>query len=215
MSLFCAITVLSPLSARASPDDELYAYKEYDNYRAITYWGRISVYIDDYAYGSGDANFLGLTAKKPNSVLTDPEPEIKEHFMTEFKKYFGDLPFHNVDEGKDERLRKFLRSGKDGIERIEEFSASEEARRRALYGGRAGAVYCNIAVKRRAFPVLYEIHCSTSAEDDLRYASWQEKKNIGYSSQEHIAGEIKLALSKMLEEESRELAKMRKYGKKN
>jgi len=123
------------------------------------------------------------------------------------------LPFHDVKKGWDERLGKFQRENRErDISQVwEEFAATEEARRRALYGGRAGAIYCHIRVKRRKFPVLYEIRCSISAENDLRYASWREEKDIGFSSPEHIDGEIKTAITAMLKKKSIEMQKIRKY----
>ncbi len=82
-----------------------------------------------------------------------------------------------------------------------------------MYGGRAGALYCHVRVKRRGFPVLYEVRCSISAESDLGYDRFNEKRDLGFSSPEHIGGEIKTALTEMLKETSTWFAKIRRYGK--
>ncbi|MGH2359830.1 MAG: hypothetical protein ACRDGM_04715, partial [bacterium] len=57
----------------------------------------------------------------------------------------------------------------------------------------------------------YTINCNISAENDLRSTSWDEVRDIGFSSPEHITGEIKRAITEMLTQKSQQLAKIRKY----
>ena len=191
-----------------------YGSESYDKEREITYWGQAHFSVSDYESGSGDAEYLKLTEKDANLLRERaPSQDLQKHFLGGFKKYFGDLPFNDLEKGWRERYEKFFEQdkGDTGKDRFDRFEAAEEARRRALYGGRAGAIYCHVQVKRRAFPILYEIRCSLSAE--LRYESWREKKDIGFSSPEHIAGEIKQAITQKLKEMSDEMEKIRKYRK--
>jgi len=191
-----------------------YGSKYYDKLRAVTYWGKLYLSVQDYLYSSGDTEVLKLAVKGKDKFDTTPIPELSSHFRKEFERLFGDLLFHDLDEGHDQRWNKaYNEEGKpnDISSFFDRFAAAEEARRHALYGGRAGAIYCHIRVKRRVFPILYEITCSLSSEDDLRYASWNEEKDLGYSSPEYIVGSLKTTLTSMMESMSEKVKKVRKY----
>jgi hypothetical protein len=207
-------------------DAVMYGGESYNEWRQITYWGRVVLSISDYEYGLGDSEYLKLIVKDKTKPYSSDRPrdDIEKHFLTEFKSLFGDLPFNDLDKDRDKREEQFRRDNPnldyvrnrnvDIAQAMEAFNAAELARRNALYGGRAGALYCHIRVKRRSFPVLYEIRCSISGEEDLRYASWRESKDIGFSTPEHIDKEIKQAITRMLEKKSNELKKAKKYGTK-
>jgi len=231
--LFIALLVMVGLAARsfAASSSELiaaakYGSESYADWRQITYWGRASLSVRDYEYGSGDSEFLKLIVKPRTSSLSDKNPrdDIQKHFLTEFRRLFGDLPFHDLNEGWNKRREQFRRDNPqwdilknpnfDLIEAEDAWEAAELARRKALYGGRAGALFCRVGGKRRTFPVLYEISCAISANDDLRYESLRESRDIGFSTPEHIDKEIKQAITRMLETQSSELKKAKKYGKK-
>jgi hypothetical protein len=186
----------------------------------------VGLSVSDYEYGLGDSEVLKLIVKDKTKPFSSERPrdDIEKHFLTEFKRLFGDLPFNDLDKDRDKREEQFRRDNPnldyvrnrnvDITQAMEAFNAAELARRNALYGGRAGALYCHIRVKRRSFPVLYEIRCSISGEEDLRYASWRESKDIAFSTPEHIDKEIKQAITRMLEKKSNELKKAKKYGTK-
>jgi hypothetical protein len=207
-------------------DAVMYGSESYNDWRQITYWGRVGLSVSDYEYGLGDSEVLKLIVKDKTKPFSSERPrdDIEKHFLTEFKRLFGDLPFNDLDKDRDKREEQFRRDNPnldyvrnrnvDITQAMEAFNAAELARRNALYGGRAGALYCHIRVKRRSFPVLYEIRCSISGEEDLRYASWRESKDIAFSTPEHIDKEIKQAITRMLEKKSNELKKAKKYGTK-
>lgn len=190
----------------------------YRRYREITYWAAARFAISDYNYGTDDVERLGLVVKDPawNNLFTKPAPELEQHFLQEFRRFFGDLPFHDNEVGSRERYAKFKR---ENDERAEDFSdqweASELARRRALYPGRSGFIACDVKVKRRAFPVLYVVECYLSTDENLSLLRplAEGSTDIGFSSTEHISGEIKRAITERLQEIGARLAKIRKYGK--
>jgi len=199
-----------------------YGSQYFAKYREVTYWGIARLTVSDYKHGSGDASRLGLVRKEGVDPLAReyPSTRLRQHFMKEFRRFFAGLPFHDLDEGRDARWGQFYKEHeaefpKAGNDLREKWNALEEARRRSLYVGRAGAIYCSVAVKRATFPVLYEVECSMSADDELRpYIIDREasKKDIGFSSPDHAAGEVAKGLSAILENLSAALAKMRKYG---
>lgn len=191
-----------------------YGSQIYDDYRKLTYWAIVRLSIGDYHYRSGDAEYLNLLSKeKTVSGQQRPREDIQEHFMREFKRLFSDLSYHDVESGREERFAKFFREHGNDRDFANKWSAYEEARRTALYGGRGGAIYCDVKVKRRDFPVLYELRCDISAEKNLKYTRWNESRDIGFGSPGRIGGAIKAALTRMLEIKSLEMAKIRKYGK--
>lgn len=205
-------------------DAIMYGGESYKDYRQITYWGVASLSLRDYEYGSGDSESLNLIVKQKTSSISEENlrDDIQKHFLTEFKRLFGDLPFHDLNEGRVKREEQFRRDNpqwdylKTGavIPFLDAFNAAELARRNALYGGRAGGMFCNVRVKRRTFPVLYESKCSISVEEELRYAFWRESVDIGFSTPELIDKEIKQAITRMLEKQNTVLRKAQKYGKK-
>lgn len=220
--LFSIVLLAGNLFAADSEekDKRIYGSEFYDDYRKITYWGSVYLSIRDYHYNSGDAEYLELIVKdKTKKVETyNPRDDIKQHFMGEFKRLFVEkfnLPFHDTEKGRDERFEKFFRENpRDDVSSLhEKWMASEVARRRSLYGGHPGSILCNIKAERRKFPVLYEISCSVSAKEDLSYDRWFESENIGFSSQEHINGELKTAITEILKEKSLEFSKIKKYGR--
>jgi len=216
----------APVADRENRQDHIdritYGSERFSKYREITYWGIASLTVSDYKYGSGDVSRSGLVRKESGGPLPReyPSTRLQQHFMREFRRLFADLPFHDLDDGRDARWGQFYKEherefAKAGNDLREKWKALEEARRQSLYGGRAGAIYCSVAVKRASFPILYEMQCSMSAEDDLRphiVGSDDFEKDIGFSSPDHIAGEIEKGLSAMLAKLSSALAKMRKYG---
>jgi len=194
-----------------------YGNDYYDKYREVHYWGKVHLSIRDYHYRTGDAVALGLATKSKTWLgFKDifPAQEIQEHFMKEFRRLFGDLPFHDVDEGRRERFNKFFKQYGKEKNFAEMLEAEEIAYRRSRYEGRPGAIYCSIRVKRRTFPVLYETNCRISAREDLAgYASSVEFTDIGFSSPDYIVGEIKRVLSNMLVKLSQKIDKIRKSGR--
>lgn len=200
-------------------EELVYGMESYDKVREVTYWGSAALTLSSYA-GADDTVALGLngTAKgisgRTHADRIHANQDIQEHFMSEFKKYFGDLPFHDLDKGKYEREMKFKEQYKgEQKDFYPSFRAAEEARRRSLYGGRAGAISCDVLVKRRDFPILYQIRCHLSANNDLQGPSGVNVADMGFSTREHIAGEIKLVLSQMLQGINNTMATIRKYGK--
>jgi len=241
--LFIAMLVMVGLAARsfAASSEEIqesfdrikYESDHYDNERKITYLGAISLSIYDYttlfddSFSQKDSEFLKLIVKEKDTTKsfvpsTRPRDDIKAHFLGEVKRLFRDLPFHDLSEGRRKRLEEFQRDNpqwdfhKPNVEfgqAIDAFDAAELARAKALYGGRAGTVNCDVRVKRRTFPILYEIGCSISAEEGF-VPAWREDRDIGFSTLEHIDKEIMQAITRMLEKKSSELMKIKKYGKK-
>jgi hypothetical protein len=214
LSTFC-VDVQTATRDPEEMDKIIYGAEGYNDYREITYWGLAEFTIRDYHYQTRDAEALKLVVKQGGIQQDPPRPDLRDHFIQEFRKFFGDLPFRDVKAGWDERFYKFQREngGQFTPELMDKFEATEEARRRALYGGRAGAFYCHVRVKRRVFPVLYEIRCSMSAANDLSYLPFREAQDIGFGTPELIDREIKTAVTAMLEKKSTEMKKIRKFGK--
>jgi hypothetical protein len=195
-------------------DRSYYGNNSFDKYRAITYWGIASLNIMDFEYGSRDAQSLKLTIQAGQFSETVRQ-ELKDAFRAEFKKLFGDLPLRDVEEGQLERLSKMSRESSNANEMfdVEKFEAVEEARRNALYGGRAGAIFCSVQIKRRSFPVLLYSKCSMSASDSLR--GWgNEKIALGFSTPELVDREIQRTLSELLKQHRDDFERMRKYDPK-
>jgi hypothetical protein len=220
VGLACALFLLFPQESIAQDKSEemdriRWGSKIYDNHREITYWGFATLTVSDYHYGDDSADRLKLLAPIQTDRPYDrrPSADLQSHFNGEFKRLFGDLPFNDLLVGRDERFDALWKQYKDlpPSERAERFRAAEEARRRSLYGGRAGSLYCSIRIKRQDFPVLYVISCNISAENDLRHTNWDEVSDINFSSPEHIRGELKRALTDLLKQKSQHMAKIRKY----
>lgn len=193
--LICAILVPSRVVFSSGYDDFL-CMKFFDEFRAIKYWARTSISVDDYDYGSGDSEYLGLKIKKAEN--SDIIKELNDHYLAEFSKYVKEkLPYHDTDAGVSERISKYVEKYKDNksVDMGEKIMASEEARRRSLYGTNPGAMYCNIRISRRDFPILYEIESSIAANDNLRTHDDVREKSINYSSSEHIIAELKRAIT--------------------
>jgi hypothetical protein len=116
-------------------DRFLYSRSFYDKYRNITYWAVVDLSINDYHYGSGDAEYLKIVIKdSPKAVRYTPVSEIQTHFMNEFKNHFGPFgfPFYDTRKGWEERLAKFQKEVVKGgslADYIDQFKTWEEARR--------------------------------------------------------------------------------------
>lgn len=229
-NLIIAVVIIFGFASRAwgatsseEFDAIMYGSESYTPWRQITYWGRASVSVRDYEYGLGDSEFLKLIVKdKTKPYPSDrPRDDIERHFLTEFRRLFGDLPFNDLEKDRDKRLVQFRGDNPqwdfiknpsvDVRESYDAFNAAELARRNALYGGHAGAIYCNIVLKRRTFPVLYEIRCSIGSGDDLSYDRWSEQKDIGFGTPEYIDKEIKQAITRTLEKINPAFRKAKKY----
>lgn len=207
-----AISVCRTVAADDQFDRIIYGSDRFNNMREITYWGIARLDVYDYEYGTGDAAMLKLTVKRGYSE--EPSPTLKNHFLQEFKRLFGALPFHDLNEGRAERFTKFDRENRPlGKDTYEGFRAAEEARRKALYPGRAGAVDCTINVKRRNFPILYEARCGLSGDDDFFQSRYDEAKDLGFSTPEHIEKELMRVVTMLLEKKKGEFDKVRKYSK--
>ena len=108
--------------------------------RRITYWGQIKLFMHNLHFGSGDTAALKILTKEKGTGPEIPIPEIAIHFKNEFERLFGDLPYHDVDEGRSERWEKDYLEHKmelqnfDASSQHERFEALEEIRRNALYG---------------------------------------------------------------------------------
>ena len=190
-----------------------------DRFRKIEYWGKLSLYIDDYSFESGDVAFLKLAYPKDDQPFSPkiPSKALRLHFEKEVKRLFSkvDLPVHDTFKGHGERfddwLMKQYSSGNRTIN-TGKFEALEEARRNALTGmSNPGAIYCNIKVKRRDFPILYEIrayiysHCKGLFIAKKTTMFEVESKDLGYSTPEYIEGELKKAITEQLKEVSKNM----------
>ena len=178
----------------------------YDKFRQMGYWASKVVSVSDYESGSGDAKLLKLVHESPDGILAKEASELIDHFSVEFERLVkGNIPFHDVAEGRDVRIKKALREygGKHNF--LEIFEAEEEARRRSLYGPYPGALYCFVRVDRHDFPVLYETECSIVANKSLYNIGGLRKGQLGYSSPEHIMGELKYSITMQLEKLGRNM----------
>ncbi|NPV03471.1 MAG: hypothetical protein HPY67_01900 [Syntrophaceae bacterium] len=197
---------------------DFYCFDSFDKYRQIRYWAVAHVSVNDYNYGSGDAKYLELTYKSNDSqsIEESTAQPIITHFRKEFDRLIkGKLPFHDNDVGRDKRFFDFFKKHGGKEDFIEKWQAHEEARRRSLYGTNPGSVYCLIHISRREFPILYEMKCSIVANNDLSNRGGIEEKNLGYSSPEHIEGELKRAITEQLERLKEKMEVIRKCPKKS
>jgi len=125
----------------------------------------------------------------------------------------GTLPFYDAELGHNERfMAAFKKFGKQE-NFLNIWQAQEEARRNSLYGPNPGALYCIIKVDRREFPILYEMTCTIVANKDLWNRNGLKKEKIGYSTHEHIIGELKHSITQLLEELHKNLVKINSCSK--
>ena len=214
-----AVTLV-PLAAPAvSGADERwdrikYGSSRYDAHREVVYWGHARLEIYDYRYGLGDAEHLELVVKTGKYNKLEPAMPLRDHFLSEFRRLFGKLPFHDLDAGREERWQKFFEEHRDlaDTELSERWEALELARRRTLYAGRAASIQCTIKIQRRKSPVLYEIGCGISARDNLRHYEWDEFAALGFGPTEQIVHELKRAITEQLREAAEDFEKARKYS---
>jgi hypothetical protein len=228
--------LLSPFTLPAQDDTFLYKGDLYDPHREISYWGVVQMFLEDYRVGhlggrSADARALGLLSNQEINYRFPVREDLQAHFMDEFRRTFQDLPYHDVREGRSDRRRQFtsqypVSSGMVGFAEMDarekKWDSYEAAALRALHGGRGGAVLCGVWVKRREFPVLYEISCGVSPDvaaliyPERHYAYGRGRvgdfSDIGFSTPDHIAGEIKVAASEMLKRLRDQMEKIRKAG---
>jgi hypothetical protein len=193
-------------------DKDIYCYDSYDEYRQIKYWAKKHVSVSDYNYKSGDAKYLNLTYAIPDKIAgEETNKEIVAHFDKEFGRLIkGNLPYHDTSEGREKRFNELYSKFSKSDNFFEIVQAQEEARRTSLYGPNPGAIYCIIKIERHEFPVLYEMECNIVANKDLRnYRDGIGEKKLGYSTPEHISGELKQSLTKQLEELSSTMKKIR------
>lgn len=196
LMVFIIIILVPSRVVFSSGYDDYLCMKHFDEYRSIKYWARASISLNDFDYGSGDSEYLGLNIKK--QVGSDIIKELHDYYLEEFSKYVKEkLPYHDTDVGINERIGKYVDKYKDNksADIGEKIIASEEARRRSLYGTNPGAIYCNINISRRDFPILYEIESSIGANNNLRAYDDVKEKSINYSSSEHIIAELKRAIT--------------------
>lgn len=204
------VMVIGFLSCGNSYAEGIYCFDTFNQYRQIRYWAKISVGILDYDFDSGDCEALELVDVSKGSAISEPINDIKNHFASEFNRLIkGSLPFHDTDVGQKARWKTLYKKFHNDPNMLEKIEASEEARRTALYGANPAALYCNIRVSRREFPVLYQIGCSVIASQNLWNRGGLESEQIGYSTPEHIQAEIKRAITKQLMELSTLLKKVR------
>lgn len=177
-----------------------YCFDSYDEYREMRYWAKASLTIYDYQSKSGDVVFLNLIdPKNSKSLMYAPNEKLQKHFNNAFASYVkGKLPFHNTDEGRDERFAELYKKyGKDD-DFFDMLQAYEEARRESEYGSNPASLYCSIKVKRRDLPVLFEIKCNITTNMNLTNYNGLKEVDIGYSTAEHIEGTIKRMLTEHL-----------------
>jgi hypothetical protein len=216
LSLYVSVVILSCSFSSSAVSWDYHCGKYFDKYRQLRYWASIAVSVNDYKYGSGDVEALELvikpSKKNPPTPTRNPVKPITDHFTSEFNRLLkGNLPFHDVDAGKIQRVSKMLEKVKDDPDIFDKIEASEEARRNALYGPNPGAIYCNIAISRNDFPVLYEIVCTVVANKDLRgYGSSLKSQHLGFSTPEHIQEELIRAITARLEDLRNEMEKIKK-----
>ncbi len=210
------ILFLSPVQAE-DRENGYFCFESYDKYRQIRYWARKNISIRDYSHRSGDADYLSLTyvpsvAKSKWEKQTNKE--IVSHFEHEFEKFIrANLPFHDTSEGWNDRWDEAYKKYKDKDNFFEIFNAQEEARRNSLYGPEPGAVFCHIKIERRTFPVLYEMRCSVVANNRLINREFLTERMLGYSTSEHILGELKVSVTRQLEALGQKLQKIRSCEK--
>ncbi len=200
-----ALALLFPKIAFAQ-DQEVYCMDFYDEYRNINYWAKKVIFARDYQYNSGDANYLNVTHDVPDKFMDEIDTELVTHFDQEFQNLLqGSIPFHDAEQGHDERWNQAIREYGVSDNLFEMFEAQEEARRNALYGPNPGAAYCHIRIERRDFPVLYEMECTVVANAQLRNRGGINEQKLGYSTPEHIIGELKNSVSEQLQSLGRRL----------
>lgn len=197
----------------ADMDSILYCNKYNDEYKQIQYFAKVSVSIDDYDITSGDSEYLKLKVEK-NKIdhIGETDKKIKDHFFDEFQKLVkGTLPYYDVDAGREQRVTEFLQKNKFDTDTIDEFRAYEIARMKSLYGKNPAALYCNIRISRKEFPVLYVIKTNLIATDRLENydIGGLQQDSIGYSSPKYIVGEINKVITDHLSKISSLLKKIK------
>lgn len=194
-----AISLIVPGIAFAQ-DQDIYCWELYNKYREIDYWAKRVIFVRDYQYGSGDASYLNLVHDVPDELMDEVDKRIVDYFGQEFRNHIlRNIPFHDAEEGRDDRWDTAWNKYGDNEHFYEMFEAEEEARRNALYGSNPGAVYCHIRIERRQFPVLYEMECTIVANAQLVNRGGITKEKLGFSTPEHIIGELMNSISEQLQ----------------
>jgi len=176
--------------ARAeTKENKPYCLRHNSKVQNIDYWARVHLSIDDFDYGSGDTEFLGLGAKtKGFSVGLEVDPDIYNEFFSYVKlTLIKDQPFHDGKKGYEKRFAEFHKANKKGDPKFyKKWRKLETLRAQKLFGKIPGQIYCNVAIKGREFPILYHTACSLSAEEMMRYDQLLEVKNLDYSDKDSL-----------------------------
>lgn len=214
LSLFLCLAYFFSSGVLLAKQQDPYCLEFFDEYREIKYWARAYVSVTDYHYGSKDARYLNLTYEGDDRFPKEKTSKsIVDHFNKEFVRLIKrNIPFHDTQKGYYERFKNFAKKHKNDPY-YEKFSAHEEARRRSLFGSNPGAVFCIIKVSRKKFPILYEIESSIIAREDLINRGGLEEDNLGFSTPEHIEGELKRAITQQLEKLSKTMETIRRCSK--
>lgn len=215
LSLFLCLAYFFSSGILLAKDEDPYCWELFDKYREIKYWAEAGVSVTDYHFGSKDSRYLNLTYEEDDRFpIGETSKSIVDHFNKEFVRLIKrNLPFHDTVKGSYERFKSFQKKHKNDPVLYEKFEAHEEARRRSLFGSNPGAVFCYIQVSRKKFPILYEIECSIIAREDLINEGGLEEKNLGFSTLEHIEGELKRAITQQLEKLSKTMKTIRRCSK--
>jgi hypothetical protein len=210
VTLFMLLIFLINVPKSPGQNDDFYCLEPFDEYRQIKYWARRTISVRDYNFNSGDSNYLGLTYKdKERTNRKNTNKNIVGHFNKEFERILkGKLPFHDTNKGSSVRFEEIYKKYGEQDNFFEVLQAHEEARRKSLYGPNPAAVYCNIGISRRVFPVLYEMKCSVVASKNLMNRGELEEKKLGYSSPELIVGELEHSITQLLEELSKTMKRI-------
>src|SRR4029450_8263759 len=118
-------------SRQDTMDRVQFGSKLYDNHRELTYWGNATLSLRNYHHGTEDADRLKLLAPAESERFSRrPSADLQSHFNAEFNRLFGDLPFHDLSIGSDERFNAFWNQYKDlpPGERADRWRAAEAPR---------------------------------------------------------------------------------------
>lgn len=193
--------------------------KIYDPLRKADYWGKIYFFISDYNdEHNGDVVRLGLISGNKGIFDYTPSSELWVHFEEEFKRIVKkELPYHDVEVGENERFKAFsenyIKNGnaipRDFDKFTAEFQATEESRRKALYGSFPIQLICKVAVSKEEVFVLYVMECGIALGAHYGRNNILGYKKLGYSTPEFINKELKNTTTKILEKLGKDLNEVR------
>jgi hypothetical protein len=177
--------------------------------KKVEYWAGVLLQIEAFEYGSSDLEYLAL---QENSERFN---SIKKHLLQSFNTYVRknykhtdiyDYYHSRCSEIRESKIKQALLNKENAIPSYmkitDEVSAMVAADIRSKYGIKPGVLLCGIRIKRKDFPVLYEIKLSFTNDEDLGFKTgigWADKisENLGYSTPEGIEGELKLAIDEI------------------